>query len=203
MTEATTRLELIAGGTSRAGEGEPRDGQATAGNEPIPSLEALYRAHAGAIGAIGLRILGRRSEADDLVQDVFIAAHDGLHQLNSAKAARSWLSTIAVRLALKRLKKRRRNPFTRPSQLEDLPEVPSEGLSPDQRAELANLYRVLDTLRPDERVAWVLRHVEQHTLPQVAQLSGCSLATAKRRIAAAQRAIALAFDHAPEGDSHG
>lgn len=192
MAKAGAGLTLIAGGANGDHAGET----------DLPSLETLYRQHAAAIGAIGLRLLGRRAEADDLVQDVFIAAHEGLHQLKSADAARSWLSTIAVRLAIKRLKKRRRNPFARPSQLEEVPEVRSRGLSPDQRAELANLYRVLDTVTPDQRVAWVLRHVEQHTLPRVAQLAGCSLATAKRRIAGAQRAIELAFDHvAPEDRS--
>ena len=39
------------------------------------------------------------------------------------------------------------------------------------------------------RVAWTLNYVEGETLEEVARLCGCSLATAKRRIAAAQRFI--------------
>jgi RNA polymerase sigma-70 factor (ECF subfamily) len=48
---------------------------------------------------------------------------------------------------------------------------------------------VLDELPAAERLAWTLRHVEGERLEQVARQCGCSLATAKRRIAAAQDAI--------------
>ena len=41
-----------------------------------------------------------------------------------------------------------------------------------------------------ERAAWLLRHVEGYELAEVARLCECSLATAKRRIAAAERVIA-------------
>ena len=85
MAKAGAGLTLVAGGAS----GD------NAGKADLPSLETLYREHAAAIGAIGLRLLGRRAEADDLVQDVFIAAHEGLHQLQSPEAARSWLSTTS------------------------------------------------------------------------------------------------------------
>jgi RNA polymerase sigma-70 factor (ECF subfamily) len=46
-----------------------------------------------------------------------------------------------------------------------------------------------------ERIAWSLRTIEGLTLPAVAAACGCSLATAKRRIAAARAAIA---DHVGE-----
>jgi RNA polymerase sigma-70 factor (ECF subfamily) len=38
----------------------------------------------------------------------------------------------------------------------------------------------------DDRLAWSLRHIEGHALAGVAEACGCSLATAKRRIDAAQ-----------------
>jgi RNA polymerase sigma-70 factor (ECF subfamily) len=48
---------------------------------------------------------------------------------------------------------------------------------------------VLDRLPVNERLAWSLRHIEGEQLESVAVLCGCSLATAKRRIAAAQQAV--------------
>jgi RNA polymerase sigma-70 factor (ECF subfamily) len=45
----------------------------------------------------------------------------------------------------------------------------------------------------DERIAWTLRYVERHQLEGVAELAGCSLATAKRRIQRAQRFLADHF----------
>ena len=67
------------------------------------------------------------------------------------------------------------------------------GASPRQRALLAEIYGVLDQLPVEERLAWTLRLVEGQSLPEVAQNCGCSLATVKRRVASAQRAISEAL----------
>ncbi len=45
---------------------------------------------------------------------------------------------------------------------------------------------ILDQLPVRERIAWVLRRLEREPLETVAELCNCSLATAKRRVAAAQ-----------------
>jgi RNA polymerase sigma-70 factor (ECF subfamily) len=45
----------------------------------------------------------------------------------------------------------------------------------------------------DDRIAWTLRHVERHGLEGVAALTGCSLATAKRRIQRAQSYLSEKF----------
>ncbi|MGH7439658.1 MAG: sigma factor-like helix-turn-helix DNA-binding protein [Polyangiaceae bacterium] len=48
---------------------------------------------------------------------------------------------------------------------------------------------MLGTLPTDDRIAWLLRHVQGERLQDVALACGCSLATAKRRIAAAQQVV--------------
>jgi hypothetical protein len=54
-------------------------------------------------------------------------------------------------------------------------------------------HRVLDGMPANQRIAWSLRHIEGEPLENVASLAGCSLATAKRRIAAAAAHIEGAF----------
>ena len=58
---------------------------------------------------------------------------------------------------------------------------------------LAQVYALLQTLPADDRIAWTLRYVERHHLEVVAEIAGCSLATAKRRIARAQRFLSDHF----------
>jgi RNA polymerase sigma-70 factor (ECF subfamily) len=53
----------------------------------------------------------------------------------------------------------------------------------------------------NERIAWTLRYVERHRLEAVAELAGCSLATAKRRILKAQRFLAEHFVSPALGDA--
>jgi RNA polymerase sigma-70 factor (ECF subfamily) len=69
----------------------------------------------------------------------------------------------------------------------------ASGASAEQRALLSRVYAILESLPVDVRIAWTLRHVEGEKLESVARLCGCSLATAKRRIASAQQAMDEAF----------
>jgi RNA polymerase sigma-70 factor (ECF subfamily) len=74
-----------------------------------------------------------------------------------------------------------------------LDSIASEHASPEARAQLAQVYALLQTIPADERIAWTLRHVERHQLGAVAKLTNCSLATAKRRIVRAQRFLEQHF----------
>jgi RNA polymerase sigma-70 factor (ECF subfamily) len=52
------------------------------------------------------------------------------------------------------------------------------------------LYRALDRLPADERVAWVLRFVEEESLDDMVVLCGCSKSTVQRRLRSAQAQLA-------------
>jgi RNA polymerase sigma-70 factor (ECF subfamily) len=145
----------------------------------------LFRRFSPYVARIGLRLLGRAHDVDDLVQEVFLAAFKQRDQLRDAGAAKGWLAVVAVRTARRQLRRRRLRQFvgldtgTPPLELQD------QTLSPDERTLLARVYQILDHMNVDDRLAWTLRHVEGEKLEQVAQRCGCSLATAKRRIVAA------------------
>ena len=73
-------------------------------------------------------------------------------------------------------------------------------LPADQRTDLALLDKVLAGLRTPIRIAWMLRRVEGLELTEVAEMAGCSLATAKRRIADADAVVRqhVAIPESPE-----
>jgi RNA polymerase sigma-70 factor (ECF subfamily) len=164
--------------------------------EPL-TFDAVYRQYSRHVAAIGLRLLGRDDAVDDLVQEVFVAALRGLHRVRDPGSVKGWLSIIAVRAARKRLRMRRLRYWIRGSTEEDLAaidRVASAAASPEQRALLASVLRVLDGVPVAERVAWTLRVLEEEPLESVATLCGCSLATAKRRVAAARQHIDKELD---------
>jgi RNA polymerase sigma-70 factor (ECF subfamily) len=152
---------------------------------PPPTLEAAFRAYARYVGAVAYRILGRDEEVDDVVQDVFLAGWKGLGALRDGDLAKQWLRTVTVRIASRRLRRRRLRGFLGLDE-RGYEDVAAGGASPEQRALLGSVYRALDGLPVAERVAWTLRHVEGLDLATVAESCGCSLATAKRRIAGAR-----------------
>lgn len=159
---------------------------------PQSELEGVFRAYSGYVATIAVRILGRDDEVDDVVQDVFLAALSGLKTIRSPESTKSWLGTIAVRTASYRLRRRRLRSYIGLTD-SPCPELPAPGVNPEEQALLQRVYRALDLLPVAERVAWILRHIEGEQIDGVAQLAGCSLATAKRRLLAAHQAIERTF----------
>ena len=154
------------------------------------AFEALYRRHAAFALNLAVRIQGSAADVEDVVHDAFLRACTRLGELREAAAFRSWLGAIVVRLVKSRLRRRRLvsalglgggvDPV-------DLDTIASTDASPEARAQLAQIYALIQTMPANDRIAWTLRYVERHRLEAVAELSGCSLATAKRRISRAQR----------------
>src|SRR5262245_35743863 len=70
------------------------------------ALDALLRRYADELIAIVTRLLGRRDEADDVVQDVFATVIADLHSLRDPSAFRSWLLGIAIRRVRRAFRKR-------------------------------------------------------------------------------------------------
>jgi RNA polymerase sigma-70 factor, ECF subfamily len=157
---------------------------------PAPlSLEEAFRRYAPHVARVGFRILGSRDQMQDLVQDVFLKAHDWIARIDDPLALKSWLTTVTVREARTRLRLRRMRSFLHLDDSHGYASIASPTASPAERALATEIYRILDGVAANARVAWTLRYVEGLTLPETAQHCGCSLATAKRRIAAVQRTV--------------
>ncbi|HMJ12778.1 MAG TPA: sigma-70 family RNA polymerase sigma factor [Polyangiaceae bacterium] len=191
------RLRLVGSTTSGAVQrrfgatGELDDAKlvALACNNDTLAFEVLYRRHAAFALNLAVRIQGSASDAEDIVHDAFLRAHHRMRELRDASLFRSWLGAIVVRQVRSRLRRKRLlNAFGIGTvDPVDLDAVASLEADPETRAQLAQIYALLQTMPADERIAWTLRNIERHRLEAVAELSECSLATAKRRIQRAQR----------------
>ncbi len=170
-----------------------------------PTWEQLFRLYGPYVAQVALRVLGRDDEVDDVVQEVFLAAMADIDKLRNPLAVRGWLKTVTVRKAYRVLKQRGRRRWWAYLGLGDGPDVcaasgtyplTSPGCNPEERVLLVRIYRLLDELPINERLAWTLRYIEGEQVESVATLCGCSLATVKRRISAAQTFLARTLDDA-------
>lgn len=134
------------------------------------------------------RILAGRDDADDLAQDVFFYALRQLDTLKNPQAFAAWLSAIVVRTASKRLRRHRLlvRLGLRSRETIDPETMVGRGVPADVAADLLAVYRVLEGLDPEERIALVLRRVEGLELSEIAEQMKLSIATVKRRLAAAE-----------------
>jgi len=160
---------------------EERTSDAAPGREP--TLAELYALHVHYVGAIAFGLLGRAGEVEDVVQDVFTLAVRGLRRRDNGQQIKVWLAKVTVQRCARQLRLRRFWEFVDPTPTPAYEQLAEPSAGPAERHLVAEVYHALDRLPAGERIAWTLRHVEGESLEDVAELCGCSLATAKRRIA--------------------
>jgi RNA polymerase sigma-70 factor (ECF subfamily) len=154
--------------------------------------EALFRRYVELVGATAMRMLRNRAEAEDVVQETFLIAFQHIARLRDPEALRGWLVRIALSRVHRRFRFHRLRSFLGLSfnSMETLEEAASDEASNEDRAELALIDQGLLRLKASEREVWLLRHAVGCSLEEVASASGCSLATAKRRLRVAEDRVA-------------
>lgn len=156
------------------------------------TFEALFSSYSAYVARVASRLLGSGdAELDDVVQDVFWLASRRIAKIQDLVQARGWLATVTTRVVRRRLLRRRFRALFHASP--GSYDVPARGATAEEHAVLARLYEVLDSLPTQQRLAWSLRYLEGEPLDAVAAACGCSLATAKRRVAAAKSVIDEVF----------
>ena len=125
------------------------------------------------------RAFGPRHEIDDLAQDVFLVLFDRIDTLRDPTVLRAFIMSITAHTIRREL---RRKTAARWLMLGDIFEGRARDSDLDSREAVERLYRILDRLGSDDRTAFVLRFLEGLELVEVAQATGVSLATAKRRL---------------------
>lgn len=142
------------------------------------------------------RILGPRSDAaavEDLAQEAFLKALRALPRFDPAGPAKvsSWLLTIATRVALSHL--RRRRVETEP--LQEMPAPPEAAV--DRLDARQRITRAAASLTPEQRAVFVLRDLHGLTETEVAAALDLEVSAAKSRLhrARARMRRALENDH--------
>jgi RNA polymerase sigma-70 factor (ECF subfamily) len=147
------------------------------------------------VNGLAYRLMGRDGDVEDLVQDSFTEAFRGLERLEDPQSFAKWLGAIVVRTASKTIRRRRlmrRLGLLRRSDPIDVDTVAGCFVSPDLAAELRAIYEKLEPLPTEQRVAFTLRRIERLPLADVAAAMSLSVATVKRRVAAAEIALGVA-----------
>lgn len=146
------------------------------------SLEALgdlYRRHADDVLATAYRLSGSVSEAEDILQDVFVGLPRALEKYSEEERFGGWLNRVTVRTALMRLRSRRRR-LEQP--LETVAPRADHQIDPLDRLEAANAVAAL----PESlRLVFVLKEIEGYSHDEVGELLGISPNASAVRLARA------------------
>lgn len=157
----------------------------------------LVAAHSQRVIALAWRLVGNRSDAEDIAQEAFLRLHRSLPTFRGEARIATWLYRTVSRLAIDHLRReqlKQRLFFFRSSEEEPDPldSVPAPGEDPEQRLQsrqaLGRLNALLQRLSPRQRVVFVLRHQEEMPLREIAGLLGLEEGTVKAHL---HRAVTL------------
>lgn len=144
--------------------------------EDHEALGEFYDRFAGLVNALALRILRDASDAEDVVQEVFVQVWRQASRFDPARGTpEAWLCTMARTRALDRLRRRA-------ARREDPSEVAPGLVEAPRNEETLAVRKALDGLSPDQRRALELAYYEGLTHSEIAQRLREPLGTIKTRI---------------------
>jgi RNA polymerase sigma factor (sigma-70 family) len=164
-------------------------------------LAERFEEHRSRLRAVAFRMLGSVSESDDAVQEAWLRLSRS--DSSSVENLQAWLTTVVARVCLNMLRSRESRQEVPLDHVRDpIPSVEG-GVDPEQEALLADsvglaLLVVLDTLRPVERLAFVLHDMFDLPFDDIAPIVGRSPTAARQLASRARRRVKGA---APVSDS--
>jgi RNA polymerase sigma-70 factor (ECF subfamily) len=175
----------MAGQTDGVLVGRVRGGDAAA-------FDVLVRRHDRQAFALAFRMLGQREDAEDVVQESFLAALEALDRFDVTRPFGPWLYRIVVNRSLNARKARSRR------STESIPEEAASATpSPERAAETAEtrarVQRALTKLPDRQRVVMTMIELDGYSGPEVAEVLGIPEGTVRWHLHSARKALRAAL----------
>ena len=157
------------------------------------AFDYFVRRYHRKITRVAYRLLRDAGEADCAAQESFLRAYQNLEDFREGSTFETWLTRICINWCKDRLKRRRLVLYFHQAPTRDDEE--SDGLqqvaaspspSPERRAagrEIRERLRdAIDALSPRQRSIFVMKHFEEMSIPEIADLTGLDSGTVKSHL---------------------
>jgi len=151
---------------------------------------ALVRAHSAAVFRVAYRIAGNEADAEEIVQETFLRGYQRLESFERRSRFGTWIYRIAVNCALNRMSQGDPNADYRCGEESDpeqkVVQVAARGSDPERtllgREIDAARLQAMQRLSSTERTAFTLRHMEDRSTAEIAELLGIAPNAAKQAV---------------------
>jgi RNA polymerase sigma-70 factor (ECF subfamily) len=165
-------------------------GRAAAGE--TAAFRELYERHRTDVARLVYRMLGNRSDFEDVIQEVFVQVYRSLKDFRGQAKFSTWLHRVTVNVVLMH----RRSARSRPVFADEPPGdglLRSDDVRPDDDAErrerVRAFGRVLGRLADKKRIVFVLHELEGVAPAEIARIVGAPVLTVRTRLFYARREI--------------
>jgi RNA polymerase sigma-70 factor (ECF subfamily) len=156
------------------------------------AFRALFDRHRNDVARLVYRMVGPRTELEDLVQEVFVQVHRSLKEFRGDARFSTWLHRVTVNVVLMH----RRAAKSRPVLAEELPAGTIEDLSTvhpdaeaDRRGRIAAFFSLLETIAEKKRVVFVLHDLEGMSPAEISTIVDAPVLTVRTRLFYARREL--------------
>lgn len=177
------------------------------------AFNELIRLYQGRIYRLVFRMLGDRTEAEDLAQEVFITVFKSIDGFRGDSKLSTWLYRVATNHCKNRIKYLDRRARGKKREFDEIAEHgtidsatmnPSSQIArPDQMMEAYQKERILQvaiaSLEEEHRTLIVLRDIEHLTYEQIQEITGLPEGTVKSRLHRARHALRAKVQRLSEG----
>jgi RNA polymerase sigma-70 factor (ECF subfamily) len=129
-----------------------------------------------------VKMTGNREDAEELTQDVFLKVFRSLKSFQGDSLFSTWLYSIAYRTTVSALRKKK----TEQTAIEDLADDEQidgeEETTVHKELQLAALEKALEQLAPNDRALILLFYKEEHSVEELAVITGLTTANVKIRL---------------------
>ena len=146
------------------------------------AFEQVYRQHAPRLFGLACRLVGR-TEAEDLLQDIFLAAHRKMGLYKGESSLGTWLFRLATNQCLDYLRSKRARLALLTDPMEHEPRTTAPGAGAILGVvDRLDLERALTALPPGCRAVFVLHDIEGCEHREIADALGVSDGTSKSQL---------------------
>jgi RNA polymerase sigma-70 factor (ECF subfamily) len=166
------------------------------GPHPADPIADAFESHRDRLRAVAYRVLGSHADAEDVVQEAWLRL--SRQDTDTIDNLGGWLTTVVCRISLDVLRSGRTRPeVSFDDQLPECTVTLDDSPAPEDLVALGEsvglaLLTVLDSLRPDERLAFVLHDVFAVPFGEIGTILGKSTDATKMLASRARRKIQAA-----------
>lgn len=156
------------------------------------AFRELVDKHQQSVAMTVVSMLGRTSEVDDVVQEVFLRGYQTLSRFRGDASFATYLKKIAINRSLDVLRRRKRflgRILSRDDEAVALNDLPAdvEDYEAIERARM--VHRAIDTLSPKHKAVVVLRMIEGYSTEETAEMLNLAYGTVLSRLSRAQKKL--------------
>jgi RNA polymerase sigma-70 factor (ECF subfamily) len=164
------------------------------------AFREVYRRHRADVARLVFRMLGPRSDTEDVIQEVFFQVFRSLKDFRGQSKFTTWLHRVTVNVVLMHRRAAKSRPVFADEPIED-GQLNADAVLPDEdfarRERMRAFSRLLDRLAEKKRVVFILHELEGLAPTEIAKIVGAPVLTVRTRLFYARRELESMLSEEP------